>query len=83
MPEKGNCRSCGRPVLWVRSAATGSIMPLDAEPTEDGNVILVGDQAHVLKGDLFEPMLEGPRYLSHFATCVGAAQHRKRKEKKK
>lgn len=25
------CQSCGRPVVWVRTAATGKAMPLDPE----------------------------------------------------
>lgn len=79
MPEKGNCRSCGRPVLWVRSGVTGCLLPLDAEPDEGGNVVLADGLAYTLTGDLFEPQLEGPRYFNHMANCVANA---KRKEKK-
>jgi hypothetical protein len=80
MSERGNCRSCSAPLLWVRSATTGSLMPLDAEPAEDGNIWLVDGMAHVHNGSLFEEMLpEGPRYKSHFASCPNAAQHRKPK----
>jgi hypothetical protein len=83
MSEKGICRSCGAAVLWVRSATTGALMPLDAVPCEDGNISLVVGMAHVHHGSLFEEMLpEGPRFKSHFATCPSAASHRKPKEKK-
>lgn len=83
MSEKGNCRTCKAPILWVRSATTGSLMPLDAEPVEDGNIWLVDGMAHVHHGSLFEEMLpEGPRYKSHFATCLSPELHRKKKGSK-
>lgn len=82
-PEKGNCRSCGAPMLWVRSATTGSLMPLDAEPCEDGNITLVDGLAHVHGKTLFEEPTspDEARYKSHFATCSNPAQHRKGKAK--
>lgn len=82
--EKSRCRSCRAEIIWVRSAKTQALMPLDAEPSEKGNIVLVDGLAVVRgNGDLFEPMLaESPRYINHFATCVHAAQHRKPKAKK-
>lgn len=77
--QKGTCRSCGAPLLWIRTSATDSLMPLDAEPVRDGNIILVDGKAHVMRGDLFEDMLEGPRYVSHHATCPQSAQHRRKR----
>jgi hypothetical protein len=61
-------------------------MPVDAEPTDDGNVSLapgtsprqtptatvVGKR---LQADLFGD--DSPRYTSHFATCPQAAEHRR------
>jgi hypothetical protein len=77
--EKGNCRSCNAPVLWVRTTS-GALMPLDAEPVENGNIALIDGVAHTRRGDLFEEMLpDGPRYQSHFASCPNAAKHRKKK----
>jgi len=73
------CRSCGKEIIWVRTAATGALMPLDPDPAPDGNVVLVDGKAHVMSGELFDPVLEGSRYKSHFATCPNAAKHRKRK----
>jgi hypothetical protein len=50
-------------------------MPLDPEPSEEGNVVILGELARVLAaGETGEP-----RFLSHFATCPNAAQHRKPK----
>lgn len=36
----GECRFCGRPVIWAQTAA-GRRMPVDAEPNPAGNVALV------------------------------------------
>jgi hypothetical protein len=78
---KGHCRSCGAPVRWVRTV-NGKTMPLDPDPTPDGNIIAVvepggGRVAQVIgKDDLIDESV--PRYKSHFATCPNADQHRKR-----
>jgi hypothetical protein len=72
----GNCKSCGAPIRWVKTA-TGKAMPLDANPTPKGNVIIVkgvaqigGDHPDLLPG-------EALRFTSHFATCPNASQHRR------
>lgn len=52
-------------------------MPLNAEPTPDGNVDVRGPTGYVL-GPLEVDAHEGPLYLSHFATCPQAASHRRR-----
>lgn len=77
--EQSKCRSCGAAILWLRSAATGTLMPLDAEPFEGGNIAIVDGKAVVFNGSLFETMVDGPRYRSHFTSCPNAAKHRKTK----
>lgn len=67
------CKSCGAPVRWV-STARGAAIPLDPEPRDDGNIILIGGIAHVAS----HVACDGPWYVSHFTTCPNAAQHRKR-----
>jgi hypothetical protein len=76
MADLKPCSSCKAMIIWVRSAKTGALMPLDAEPNENGNVAIVDGRGHVISGDLFEEMLGGVRYTSHFATCPFAAKHR-------
>jgi len=67
------CRSCNAPILWARSAkGKRRPMPLDPEPVPGGNVELVDGEAWVVKPD---PNV--PRYVSHFATCPNAGQHRR------
>lgn len=73
------CRSCGAPVIWAVTAATGSRMPVDAEPDEDGNLLLSLDNPPVAQ--VVDPaqlvMDDGKRFTSHFATCPHADQHRR------
>jgi hypothetical protein len=67
------CRSCGAPITWAITDKRRRI-PLDPEPNPAGNIRLDLTHAHILtKGETYY----GPRYMSHFATCPNAAQHRK------
>lgn len=78
MPDTVPCKSCGKPMVWY-DTRSGNVMPLDPEPAEDGNIVIINGVAHTLRGDLFEEKHDGPRYKSHFATCEFAAKHRKKK----
>ena len=70
------CRTCGAPVLWV-TTFHGNPMPLDAEPSDKGNIVLRDGVAHYEgKATLFD---SAPRYISHFATCKDAVLHRKKR----
>lgn len=78
MPVKndvGKCRSCGAAIRWVQMAKSGKKNPLDVLPAEKGNVAIGGDGlGYVVSNDDRTP----PLYVSHFATCPGAASHRKK-----
>lgn len=65
-------------------------MPIDADPVADGgNVIFTGRMVTNDRGvtrpavrvEAQPPMFADgePRYLSHFATCPNAAQHRRQR----
>lgn len=56
-------------------------MPLDAEPTVDGNIILDAmGKAYVVDADEYvNPKVA--RYTSHFATCPSADEFRKSRSK--
>lgn len=41
------CRHCGARIRWVVTAKRGKPMPLDAEPSPEGNVVLRADGAAV------------------------------------
>lgn len=68
------CRSCGADIVWAKTES-GARMPLNASPTrgfqlQEGRFVEAG-QAPIL----------GPLttvYVSHFATCPNAAEHRRK-----
>lgn len=74
------CSTCGKRIIWCRTEL-GKKMPIDPEPTPDGNLVLVG-------GELLPTVRSASRnvyqpgqalYKSHFATCKEIAAHRKRR----
>jgi hypothetical protein len=68
----GRCRSCGAEITWARTAANDRPMPLDAQPTPDGNVRLDGDVATVLGPLDVEALTDVQRAalrMPHHATC--------------
>jgi hypothetical protein len=68
------CRSCGAEIRWSITE-TGKRIPLDPDPSPTGNIRLDFTTAHVLRAD---DDYQGPRYVSHFATCPNASAHRRR-----
>lgn len=84
MRPSGNCKSCGAPVRWAITAATGARMPLDVEAVDDGNLGVVEWQSdgHRLATPIVAvnptTALTRFRYTSHFATCPNANDHRRR-----
>lgn len=84
----GSCRSCHAPVVWVITAA-GASMPLDPEPVVGGNIEYTGRTRRTRNGGMAPEVSyvptqgslipeDTPRYVSHFATCPNAQEHRKR-----
>jgi hypothetical protein len=64
----------------------GTAIPVDPEPRDDGNLVLIetvfqSDRGPVTHTVARQPdaLLERdvPRYASHFATCPHAAEHRR------
>lgn len=71
-----NCKSCGRSIEWATSETTGKWIPIDAEPTVDGNLVVVKGVARVFTPE--DKRLCRDRRTSHFATCPDANDHRRR-----
>jgi len=71
---EATCRSCGAPIVWVVMFPSGKRMPLDAKPLHGLIRVEPGAPAtgH-MRGKDAEDL-----YVSHFATCPNAAQHRKK-----
>ncbi len=92
MTETPHCRSCGAPIVWARTNS-GKAMPVDAEPVEDGNVVLrTGpDQsvtAYVLskrdaEGIQLDMYVSRDLYVSHFTTCPTANTWRRRRRRRR
>jgi hypothetical protein len=79
--REGMCRSCGAPILWAKTQQ-GRAIPLDLEPTADGNIEFTGVldivrvHAAPADGDLFGTATN--RRRPHFATCPQADQWKTR-----
>ena len=58
--------------------ATGVLNPLDADPSPQGNVKLFADGQGEAMSRLEAAAYEGPRYLSHWATCKNPPPRRKK-----
>ena len=77
------CRSCGAEIIWIKMA-TGKSMPCDANPIKykecapgtNGCQTLVTVDGRVASG-LFDPDSNRFGYITHFATCPNASQHRR------
>lgn len=69
---------CGLPIKWVKNAKTLRMMPIDPDPTRDGNLVLDGNVATLLSPERAR-VYEGSTYISHFATCKYASSFRNQK----
>lgn len=69
------CSSCGAEIIWCVTVE-GKRMPVDRAPSTRGNMQLLeqGDGPPLARVAI-EPFPY--LYLSHFATCPNASQHRK------
>lgn len=89
-----HCGSCGAPIEWVLTEK-GKRMPVDFQRVPTGNIVLshrhVGEpavavyqtpeQIETLRKQKAARGETGPLtlFISHFATCPNAGQHRKKK----
>jgi hypothetical protein len=71
-----SCKSCGAQIEWVRTES-GKAMPLDIDPVDDGNLVVVGGVASKWTPELDAAGIPPPRRVSHFVTCPNAGDWRK------
>lgn len=66
------CRSCGSDVIMLRSASTGKMAPINAEPDASGNILINAKRGEylIVKKAAREAWLV--LFTSHFATCPNA-----------
>ena len=70
--DKGKCKSCGMPILWARTD-NGKVIPLDVE----------GERRFVINHTEHNRVTNAVTYVSHFATCPNASEHRKPRDAKR
>ena len=79
------CRSCQAPVLWLEHERTAKRAPIDAEPTEVGNIVVddVGGTYSVVAGQVRDNLVDAgmPLHTNHFATCPQQTAWRERAAK--
>lgn len=63
------CKRCPARILWRRHKTTGKLAPIDADPTRDGNIVIVDAEFYRVlpKGYGSEGQ---PRHTNHWATCT-------------
>jgi hypothetical protein len=61
------CPYCQKPILRVKNSLTLSLMALEAEEDESGDVVVLNDQGWLLDGGMFPP--KGPRHHQHPSRC--------------
>lgn len=81
------CASCGEAIIWATTHA-GRNMPLNATPSTEPTSLRAwrDDTGTVHVRDIdgigsTEIPADAPYAVSHFATCVNAAKHRKKKNR--
>lgn len=86
------CSECKATIVWT-ATVNGKMQPLDAEPNDDGNVVMTGrfratdrgalPESRVLTKAEREPSLfadGGPeRFMPHHATCPNVEKFRRPK----
>ena len=72
------CRKCHAGIIWA-TTTKGASIPIDEEPVQDGNLVLVPQQGRTVLARTPDELLDRGRhrYVSHFATCPNAAEFRR------
>jgi hypothetical protein len=80
-PGAGQCLLCGAPIIWRDHETTGRAMPIDPEPDDAGNVVLL-DRGRYRMLPLSERAPGQVRYTSHMGTCPVYVERAKRRRAK-
>ncbi len=79
---RDECGSCHAGIVWAVTAANGKRMPVDHEPSDTGNVLLIAQDydppVAVIVPTAKRHHHEGKLRTSHFVTCPDAGSWRKR-----
>lgn len=74
------CRKCGKECLWLRHKDTNKPAPIEAEPSENGNIFISGELYRLATKDEIAKAKEigKPLYLNHFSSCEFAKSFSKK-----
>lgn len=72
-----NCRSCNAEIVWAINESTGKPSPFDAAPDPKGRWAVHEDPEGGDHLVAYHDPDARVRYVSHFATCPNAQQHRR------
>lgn len=72
-PTRCNGADCGRPMYWARNPTTGRAVPVDCD-VEGGRTPSVNTNADQMGMFGVDAEVHDGRGVSHFLTCVNAAQ---------
>ncbi len=71
------CRWCGADIFFAETEK-GRRIPVDPKPTAAGNLVLMHEGGRTLALSFSPASHAGrDRYISHFATCPHAGEHRR------
>ena len=76
---RSKCRSCNADIIWTVTRRNGKPMPVDFEPTDDGDFVLDREGDGSFTATKYYARIHGdrPRRKSHFASCPNASKHRR------
>jgi hypothetical protein len=77
-PGAGQCLLCGAAIIWRDHETTGRAMPIDAEPDDAGNVVLLPQGKYRIL-PLSERKLDQVHYTSHMGTCPVYVERQKQR----
>ena len=72
------CRSCRAWIFWAKNEKSGKPMPIDHTPVAGGNLVVSDTTKGVFARHDDTPLIPGPKYVSHFATCPQSRAWRKK-----
>lgn len=77
------CRSCGAAIIWARTVFNGTPIPVNADPVDHGNILLMEDHdSHRLTALVLPPgderITTQTTYSAHFVTCPDGDKWRRR-----
>lgn len=77
------CQKCKKEVLWLKHKDTNKPAPIEAEPSENGNIFVHGKLYRLATAEEIIKAKEigKPLYLNHFASCEFAREFSKKKPK--